>query len=408
MDNVVHKSIDEISDKPFLNKKRKREISKNNKKIKKDIDKNNNDNNEEKKIATNDKKNNDNKEEKINLISTNDKKNEKVNKIKLIKNLAKNCDTNGYYSTFIVFKSIDDILYLIYSSGTSIISLNLLDFKIINEIKNAYTCNISYFNYIFDELNKRDLILTVSRLNVNIKLWNVNNWQCLCDYNRLRINGIIWNPCFLLSTCFLKDNNQYFIIISKLIFGDEPELIKVYDLKGEKIKEINDSKEKFILYIFNYYDNIFNKNYIITLNDFNIQSYDYNENKKYHKYSQDIYIQYKFFKIKIEEIIKLIVSGENYIEIWNFHSGEFLNKINFPYYFSGSFLFLNNDEYILYGCQNPKYLALSELKTGKTIQLSSHDCIIATLEKINHPFYGECIISQGLFNDNIYLWQVID
>ena len=101
----------------------------------------------------------------------------------------------------------------------------------------------------------------------------------------------------------------------------------------------------------------------------------------------------------------MIESGIHYIAIWNFHSGELLNRIKLFYYSDGSFLYLNN-EYILTGCKNHKYFNLLELKTGKAIKkvLTSHDNYTTTLQKINHPFYVECIISQGENKDKIKLW----
>ena len=64
------------------------------------------------------------------------------------------------------------------------------------------------------------------------------------------------------------------------------ESMKVFDLKGNKIKEINDSKDT-VYYIDVYYDNNLFKNYIITGNEKDVKSYDYNVNKLYHQYSNN-------------------------------------------------------------------------------------------------------------------------
>jgi len=36
--------------------------------------------------------------------------------------------------------------------------------------------------------------------------------------------------------------------------------------------------------------------------------------------------------------------------------------------------------------------------------ISGHDNIITTVKKINHPKYGECLLSQDLKEGNIKLW----
>ena len=70
---------------------------------------------------------------------------------------------NGRNFTFIVFKSIDNIFYIIYGTNRkSIIFYNLLDNKRMATIRDANSNYINYFRHILDENNKRDLILTYS------------------------------------------------------------------------------------------------------------------------------------------------------------------------------------------------------------------------------------------------------
>ena len=52
----------------------------------------------------------------------------------------------------------------------------ILKIKKINEIKNAHNRNITSYNYILDNINKRDLVLSVSENDNNIKLWNIKIW----------------------------------------------------------------------------------------------------------------------------------------------------------------------------------------------------------------------------------------
>ena len=88
---------------------------------------------------------------------------------------------------------------------------------------------------------------------------------------------------YLQSACFLINNYESSIITCN-ISNQEP--IKVFDFKGNKKKEINDSKD--ISYFIDvYYDNNLFKNYIITSNENDVKSYDYNENKLYHQYSNN-------------------------------------------------------------------------------------------------------------------------
>ena len=185
---------------------------------------------------------------------------------------------NWLIDKFAVFKSINDILYLIYTNQEkSIISYNIIDNKKMNEIKNAHVNYITSFRYYFDYINNRDLIISISSDDNNIKLWNFLNLELMLNIKN------IYNSGYLFSACFLNNNNQNYIITCH--DNQNSESIKVFDFKGKKIKEINDSKER-TLYIDIYYDNNLCKNYIITGNRGYVKSYNYNENISYHKYSE--------------------------------------------------------------------------------------------------------------------------
>ena len=237
-------------------------------------------------------------------------------------------DSYSHYfldNIFCIFKSKNDLLYLVYSNYfNSIIFFSIIDNKKLNEIKNAHNFYISSFNYLYDNNLERDLIISISARDNNIKLWNINTLECLLNLKNINENG------FLFSACFLNDNNKNFIISSNYKNKDfliKAELMKVFDLNGNKIKEIKNSDDDTFL-IKNYYDSKLNKNYIIAGNNDNVKSYDFIENKIYKIYNDDDNKFYSIIIINDEEIIKLIVSSEiGNIRIWNFHSGELLNKI---------------------------------------------------------------------------------
>ena len=98
--------------------------------------------------------------------------------IKLVDNVTE--DSFAYVilsNTFVVFKSLEEILYLIYSTeNNSIICYNIENNKKINEIKNHHDEYISNFRHYSDKDNRRDLIMTISLEDNNTRIWNLNNW----------------------------------------------------------------------------------------------------------------------------------------------------------------------------------------------------------------------------------------
>ena len=101
-----------------------------------------------------------------------------------------------------------------------------------------------------------------------------------------------------------------------------------------------------------------------------------------------------------EKIIKLIDSNaNNTLRIWDFHSCLLLNKIDIDNYC----LCLWNNDYLFVGGYSHQ-ISLIRLNDGKIIKsIDGHKWII-DIKKIFIPKYGECLISQGFYNEQIKLW----
>jgi hypothetical protein len=128
-------------------------------------------------------------------------------------------------NSFTVFKSINEILYLIYvNENKSIISYDLNKQKKLAEIKNIFKTNITNFKHFLDEKRKRDLIMTMSLEGNNIKVFNVSNWECICQLNNVNSSG------WLESSCFLNNNEDNYIVTSNYNNLYNPEAIKVHFL----------------------------------------------------------------------------------------------------------------------------------------------------------------------------------
>ena len=354
----------------------------------------------------------------INLKNENKSLNNQINRLKNknIDNdpkkieLSKEITTDSYAYTdlvnsFTVFKSIDEILYLIYATrNKSIICYDLQGERNIKEIENAHNEYITNLSHYFDKINRRDLVMSISLKDNNINIWNSsNNWECILKMPNIYENG------YLYSACFLNENNQDYIITSNYNsnINIEPEPIIVFDFNKQKIKEIDDSREK-TLFIDTYYDNILNKNYIITGNSDSVISYDYNINEVYHKYREYGIRGHPEIIVKnVNDIIKLIESsGDGNLRIWNFHSGELLTCINVCEKNSLNGICLWNDDYLFVG-SNDHTIKLVELNNGLIVKnLSGHNDDVVGIKKINHPQFGECLISQGWESDQIKIWLI--
>lgn len=213
---------------------------------------------------------------------------------------------------------------------------------------------------------------------------------------------------FIYSAYLLNDKNNIYIITSNFSSkGYYTDPIKLFDLKGKKIKEIKDSYYQ-TYYIDVYYDNKVSKIYIITGNVGYCTSYDYYENKIYHNYldKNSHKAQHSELMINInDKIAKLIESSiDGYIRIWDFNSGELLNKILVSTKWIFGFCLWNID-YILVGCFD-KTIKIVDIKNSKVInELKGHNGEVINIKKINLPKFGECLISNGSYQEQIKIWR---
>ena len=312
---------------------------------------------------------------------------------------------NEHNSVFCYFKSIiTNKYYLVYINDdiSSLICYDILNKQKINSI--IISLSISTIRHFCDENNKRDLIMTVHYQNT-IKIFNIFNCECI-----LNIKNINDNEGNLDSACFINDNNNLCIATSEYNFENfvhgicDP--IKIFNQKGIKIKEINNSNEATYT-VDCYYDKKLSKIYLITNNDYYIKSYDYYENKLYHKYmnfSDDNFMTTAVHINNSGDII-ILVEGDNcgHLKIWNFHTGELMKIFNFGDDHLSEICFWNNN--LLFISTFEQELKLFDLSLEKCIKKHRVKGNIIDIRKIIHPEFGECILTHYHGNASIQLWK---
>ena len=350
--------------------------------------------------------------EKIQLREEIRKKEKKLKKLnplhfEFISNLSKSEMNFRVDNTFEVFNSILGCMCLVYSfklkdKYNSIATYNIIDCRTMCVLKNAHREDIINFRHFLDKRNKRDLILSVSATDNNVRMWDINNLEYIITINNINRHG------FTKSACILNYNNDLYIVTSNYSHSEIQEPIRLYNMEGYKIKEIN-YKNNQTFFIDIYHDKQNDIKYIITGNIGFVRTYNYTNDCKYHRYNDDDDEEYEHYKVIIynnKDLTKIIASGkERQVLIWDFHSTELLNKIkvsNVPYdNLYGICLW--NKEILFVGCGNS--LQVIDIENEEVVNtLIGHTNNIITIKTVIHPIYGECILSQELYTGQIKLW----
>ena len=346
-------------------------------------------------------------EEEIKKIKQNNNSNSNLKppaNIKLLYSIEEKAYADyGLDNTFVAFNSFNNILYLVYSTRKkSIICYDIKNKTLISEMKNCHLGYITSLRHFADKIKKIDIIMSISNEENNIKLWNIQNMTCMLNLINVNRDG------FLYSACFLSYNYENFIVTSNYDEFGHSEHLKIFNFKGQKIKEIKKSNEPTFI-VECYFDNIFScQNYIITGNLNYIKSYNYEKNELYHKYFDGSINGYHYSIIihNHNSVIKLMESCEDgNVRIWHFHGGLLLMRIKVSKENING-LSLYNDKYIFVASdeQNIKLVDLEEESIIKDFY--SHSNEVLNLKIIYHPKYGNILISQAYEEDQIKIWSI--
>ena len=305
----------------------------------------------------------------------------------------------GIDNTFTTFTTLNNISYLVYATEEySIHFYNLNKQKLVKEIQNAHSEDqVTNFRHFVDETKKRDILMSIAADSRNVRLWDIKNWELLTNITNIYKTGYIYSASFLT-----EDNKNYIVTCNS---SQKSETIKVFDFYGVQTKEICNSNED-TYFIDTYFDKKLFKYFILTGNIGYVKSYDYSTNKLYYKY-YDKGNNRGHDSIIIDdnkEMVKLIESsGDGFIRIWKFHNGTLLNKIcTGKNELRGICLW--NSNYLFVGCTD-NTIKLVEIENGLVLKsLVGYNNEVCTINKIIHPTFGDCLLTQGWENEQIKLW----
>ena len=332
----------------------------------------------------------------INTYNNNDLN---INKIQLknINNIEVHC-INIYNNSFVIFNSpFSNIHYLIYAFKINkIISYDLNLGQIISEINEPLDKDIKTLEYILDKKNKRDLLMLLFSLSNTIKIYNIKNWDLIINIEK--IND--FDYLNIASFFFDFQENKYFIIANSSNYSRRSSNINVLDLTGKFHKEIKNSNEltKCIKIL---YDENCDKTYIIALNENYIKSYDYEQNILYKKYCYEKSNGYNNLEIiKTKYGVTQIISsftGLGIILIWNFHTGNLLNKIKVGEIFFSIYSY--NERSLFIGSMTGNLIIIDLLSQETKKFEKIHGNYISCINSFVHKREGKCLVTHG--NDNL-------
>jgi WD40 repeat protein len=303
--------------------------------------------------------------------------------------------TNSIDKVFCAFKSLSGESLVVW--GTPQYSIEFYDLekgKIIKTIPNAHNQTIFSCRHYVDYINNIDYIIT-SSYDKTVKTWDLKNFQNILNIKNPHSGYYIYSVNIL---CDQKEGANY------IITSAPNEYMKVFDFSGNYLRSFGQNDES-TYFIDTYCDSKEGVHYVINANSSDVKSYEFKTGKLYHKYkgSPQTWHMSAIVNETKEQQILIESDGNGYIRMWEFHTGNLIKTIPSSVSLNLRGICLWNDDYLL-AAGNDYQVKLFDLAQGKFIKsFKGHTSTVCSIEKIVHPKYGECLISQGL-DGKLKLW----
>ena len=326
------------------------------------------------------------------------------NKLKLHSSILKNTSAKGVNDIFEVFISAKDgQKYLVSKNGKNhnIEIISLIYNKIIKELSyENNTTSITMIRYFFNYKGKKEYLVSAD-LNKNVIVWDINNNYEILHKINTEYEDVNIYSCYLFFDNF--ENNYIFTSCGLNKYKkNETSYTKMYSLKnGNFIKNIIDSNNNNTYYILIWYNDSEKINYLIELCEKKIVIINFIQNNIYAKLiNTDLYIlkYYSGFIYSIENKKNYLCcsTSNGYIIIW-----DLINKTLINYCKISKFELYHiiqwNQKYAIVSGGNTKLIKIFDLEKSENLDniITNHHSSVNCVKKINHPKYGEALLSCG-------------
>ncbi len=293
-------------------------------------------------------------------------------------------------------------LYLISADNNSSISIiRLRDNKLVKNLEGENGNSTIYMiRHFYNKFNQKDYCISSFKRSI-IKIWDLTD-----NYNIIHSIKIDYSENTRIYSCLLyfpDKNTNYFITSSNE--SEENDYTNIYDLeKGTLISNLKNTNRVDVFYLLLWENNKID--YLIQCCIYIVLIFNLQTKKLINALRKDdTTIHNSACIIKKNEISYLYVGNINgIIDIWNLNNFQLNGIVKYKKSYFYHLLSWNN-RYILVANKSDESIIIIDTMTNKVISVikNLNENIIISLKKINHPLYGESLLSFD-FSNKILLW----
>jgi hypothetical protein len=293
-------------------------------------------------------------------------------------------------------------LYLISADINYTISITRLrDKKLVKSLSTEGKQQIKMIRHFYDKKNNKDYLISTFK-NANIKIWDLSN-----NYNLIHSKKIDYseNSIIFSSILYFSENGDFFITSSNC--NDNKDFTKIFNFNdGNFVANLTDTNRVDIYYMLLWNNN--NIDYLIQCSLGIILIHNLENKQLFHILRKNgnstIHNSACIVKNKDGDDFLYVGNVNGLIDIWDLKNFNLKKSIK---YFKSYFYHMItwNQRYILVAEKSNCSIIIIDTLYNRVISVLKeiHTSFVICLKKINHPLYGECLLSSDLDNQ-IYLW----
>ena len=327
--------------------------------------------------------------------------------LKFKENITTTNTNGGWNDMFEIFISYKDNKEYLVSPNTNNYKLdifNLINNQLITSLS-GHNNDIRTIRYFINNKNKNEYLISADDNKIVI-IWDItNNYNIKYTINT-KYGGSIYS-CLLI---FPHNGDDNYIISSTLnnTGKDEDSATKLYSLNnGNFIKYINNTNNNSIYYLLSWYNKRNNKYYIIQFSYKKIIINNLLEDELYSELNNEPETSHfsGFIYYKDNNDYLCSSSSNGYINIWDLYNKKIYKTINTDSCKLAHIIEWNK-KYIIVADYNNKSFKIIDIDNNSIYNINpEHKDKLACVKKINHPKYGESLLSAA--NDKIIkLWTI--
>ena len=280
--------------------------------------------------------------------------------------------------------------------------ISLMDNKIIKELsyENNTKGTLTMIKYFFNYKGKKEYLVSADTLK-NVIIWDINNDYRIIYIIKTEYIDVNIYSCLLYFDNF--DNNYIFTSCGLNRYqSNETSFTKMYSMKdGKFINNIIDSDLNNTYYLLIWHNQTDKINYLVELCEGKIVITNFIKNELYAKLILSEFKVFKYYSGYIYAIENkknyLCCSTSNgYIVIWDLLSKNLYRHIKLS-----KFELYNiipwNQKYAIVSGGRTKLINIIDMENFKEVSSinTTHHSNVNCVKKINHPKYGESLLSSG-------------